>query len=169
MASRLTSRRLGGVRWRTLLGAAAVLGLLTAYAAAPVGAQTSTGHAARTLYLNESGHLLHLTSHHHGFTFNEQGSASGTIRGTIYIHLTVSSTNHVSAEVNIYPSGGSLTGYASASYATHGATASFDGSLRIARGTGGYAHGHGSGLAFSGTIQRSNDAVTVHLSGRMYD
>jgi hypothetical protein len=121
--------------------------------------------ASRTFSLNETGHL-HLTSHH-GFTLNEQGSASGTISGTIYIHLHVVSTNHVTAEVNIYPRGGSLTGYASASYHPSGAIASFNGTMSIARGTGRYGHAHGSGLSFTGTIQRSNDAVTVHVNGRM--
>ncbi len=127
-------------------------------------APASTAHAARTLSLNESGRL-HLTSHH-GFTLNEQGSASGTISGTIYIHLTISSTNHVSAEVNIYPSGGSLTGKASAAYRVQGATASFNGTMNITRGSGRYSHASGSGLSFTGTIQRSNDAVNVRVSGR---
>jgi hypothetical protein len=120
---------------------------------------------ARTFSLNDSGRL-HLTSHH-GFTLNEQGSASGTISGTIYIHLHVVSTNHVTAEVNIYPSGGSLTGYASASYRPSGGVATFNGTMIIARGTGRYSHARGSGLSFTGTIQRSNDAVTVRVNGRM--
>jgi hypothetical protein len=120
---------------------------------------------ARTVTLSEGGRL-HLTSHH-GFTLNEQGNAYGTISGTIYIHLRVSSTNHVTAEVNIYPSGGSLTGYASAGYHVHGSVASFNGSMSIARGTGRYSHARGNGLSFTGTIQRSNDAVNVHVSGGM--
>lgn len=122
-------------------------------------------HASRTLSLNETGRL-HLTSHH-GFTLNEQGSAFGTISGTIYIHLHVVSTNHVTAEVNIYPSGGSLTGYASASYHPSGGVASFNGTMSIVRGTGRYSNAHGSGLSFTGTIQRSNDAVMVRVSGRI--
>jgi hypothetical protein len=122
-------------------------------------------NASSTFSLAETGHL-HLTSHH-GFTLNEQGSGSGTISGTIYIHLHVVSTNHVTAEVNIYPRGGSLTGYASASYHPSGGVASFNGSMNIARGTGRYSHAHGSGLSFTGTIQRSSDAVTVHVNGRM--
>jgi hypothetical protein len=121
--------------------------------------------ASTTLSLNETGHL-HLTSHH-GFTLNEQGSASGTISGTIYIHLHVISTNHVTAEVNIYPRGGSLTGYASASYHPNGGVATFDGTMTIARGSGRYSRAHGSGLSFTGTIQRATDAVTVHVNGRM--
>jgi hypothetical protein len=141
--------------------------LLSLAAAVPAVSAAARAHAARTISLNESGRL-HLTSHH-GFTLNEQGSASGTIHGTIYIHLNVSSTNHVTAEVSIYPSGGSLTGNASAAYHVHGGTASFNGSMSIARGTGSYRHARGSGLSFNGTIQRSNDAVTVYLNGRMSD
>jgi hypothetical protein len=137
-----------------------VLGLGSSVAAARV-------FAARTITLNESGRI-HLTSHR-GFTLNEQGSASGTIRGTIYLHLKIVSTNRVTAEVNIYPSGGSLTGHASASYHVIGPTAHFSGSMEVVRGTGHFAHAHGSGLAFYGTIKRSNDAVTVYLSGRMSD
>jgi hypothetical protein len=121
--------------------------------------------AARTFALSETGHLR-LTSHH-GFTLNEHGSATGTIFGTIYIHLHVVSTNRVTAEVNIYPRGGSLTGYATASYHPAGAVASFNGTMSIARGSGRYSHAHGSGLSFTGTVQRSNDAVTVHVNGRM--
>jgi hypothetical protein len=125
----------------------------------------ASAHAARTITLNDTGHL-HLTSHH-SFTLNEQGSASGTISGTIYIHLNVISTNRVTAEVNIYPSGGSLTGYANASYHPAGAVATFNGTMNISRGTGRYSHAKGSGLSFTGTVQRSNDAVTVHVNGRM--
>ncbi len=132
-----------------------------------VGAAGATGgpsaHAARTVSLNESGRL-HLTSHH-GFHLNEQGTASGTIRGTIYIHLNVTSTNHVTAEVSIYPSNGSLTGEGTANYRSNGGQATFSGTLSISRGTGSYAHAHASRLSFSGTIQRSNDATTVRVSG----
>jgi len=129
-------------------------------AAAPVA------RSARTLSLSETGHL-HLTSKH-GFTLNEQGSASGTIRGTIYIHLHIAN-NHggVTAEVNIYPQGGSLTGYGSASYAVDGAEAVFSGKLSITRGTGSYANAHASSLKFTGAILRRTDAVTVQLSGSL--
>ncbi len=39
--------------------------------------------------------------------------------------------------------------------------------MTIARGTGRYSGAHGSGLSFTGTVQRSNDAVTVRVSGGM--
>lgn len=144
---------------------AAVGMLATLGAVGLVCAAITSSALAGTISLNESGNL-HRTSHH-GITINEMGSATGTIRGTIYIHLTVSSTNRVSAEINIYPSKGSITGYANASYRTQGGTASFSGTMSINRGTGTYNHAHGTGLKFSGTINRSNDDVKVRLSGPM--
>jgi hypothetical protein len=153
-----------GTGW--IAAAAAALTLLLGFVF--VGADISraaTARGAGTFSLNDSGHL-HLTSKHK-FTLNERGRASGTIAGTIYIHLNVVSVNHVTAEVNIYPSGGSLTGYASASYHPNGAVASFNGTMRIARGTGRYSQARGSGLSFTGTIKRENDAVTVQVNGRM--
>ncbi len=157
-----------GVHWVKLCagltgGLCALAAMLASAAVAPAMAPRAI--TARTFSLNDTGRL-HLTSHH-GFTLNEQGSASGTISGTIYIHLHVVSTNHVNAEMNIYPSGSSLTGYASASYHPSGAVASFNGTMSIARGTGRYSQAHGSGLSFTGMIQRSNDAVTVRVNGRM--
>ncbi len=139
---------------------------------APLGAGVAPAagagaRAARTISLNESGRL-HLTSKH-GFTLNEAGSASGTLGGSIYIHLDVAAINRVTAEVNIYPSGGSISGYAKADYRVAGATASFSGSMSVSRGSGSFSHAHASGLSFSGTVKRSNDAVTVHLSGALSD
>ncbi len=144
-----------------LIAPAAVLAGLCA--AAPAGAVHA--HLARTISISETGRL-HLTSHK-GFTLNEQGTASGTIPGTIYIHLKVASTNRVTAEVSIFPRGGSITGTATASYHPSGSTASFNGTLNVLRGTGSYNHAHGTGLTFTGTIARTNDATTVHLNGRI--
>jgi hypothetical protein len=146
-----------------VLAGVITLGTGISSAARPIGSPPA--RAARTISLNESGQL-HRTSHS-GLKLNEQGSASGTIRGTIYIHLDVVSPSRVTAEVSIYPSGGSLTGTSSADYRVNGGTASFNGTMSIDRGTGSYAGAHGSGLSFNGTIQRLSGAVTVHLSGSM--
>jgi hypothetical protein len=139
-------------------------------AAGALGADGATAPSARvasTFSLNESSRL-HLTSKH-GFTLNEQGVVSGSISGTIYVHLTIVSTNRVTAEVSIYPSGSSISGDASASYRKGSTFGSFSGAMSISRGSGRYASAHGSGLSFTGTIQRSNDAITVHVSGRVSD
>jgi len=133
--------------------------------------QTLTSWAAsasRAAFLNETGHLQ--LTNKHGFTLNEKGTASGTAGGVIYAHLTLVSSSRVTAEVNIYPKGGSISGDGSGSYHRSGATAVFSGSMSISHGTGSYRHIRGSGLSFSGTIQESNkDAITVHVSGKVSD
>jgi hypothetical protein len=142
---------------------AAAAGAL-ALAVGVAGASGSTAHAARTVSLNDSGNL-HKTSKH-GFNLYESGSASGSIAGSISVHLDVVSTNHVTAELTVYPKGSSITGKASGNYRTNGGTASFSGTLSIDHGSGSYSGAHGSGIAFSGTIQRSDDAMTVHVNGK---
>jgi len=166
---RRRSRRLGPRARAPRLSVMLAALLVLACGGAPTSG-AATARAARTYSLTDTGHL-HRTSGR-GITINqelsEQGSASGTIPGTIYIHLKVVSVNRVTAQLNIYPSGGSITASASATYRSAGAVASFTGTLSVLHGTGRFSHAHGSGLSFTGTVQRVNDAITVRLSGSMY-
>jgi hypothetical protein len=157
---------------KRLLTAAATLSLAMGWASGVLAPSVSQAHPtfatdAKALSLNENGDLR-LTSKQ-GFTLNEQGLASGTVKGTIYVHLKIVSSSRVTAELNIYPNGGSITARGSASYHKESTLAHFAGSISIERGTGSYAHARGSGLSFSGTIQRSNDSVTVHVAGNAVD
>jgi hypothetical protein len=161
------SAKLGGI-----LAALALAGgvsiATSSFSALDAADAHADGRPARAFSLNETGRL-HLTSKHN-FTLNEEGSATGTAAGTIYVHLTAVSSSRVSAEVDIDPHGGSITGEGVASYRRADASASFSGSLSIAHGTGSYAHIHGSGLSFDGTIEESDhDAITVRVSGRVSD
>jgi hypothetical protein len=122
---------------------------------------------AKTFSLNENGGLR-LTSKQ-GFTLNEEGPASGTFGGALYVHLKIVSSTRVTAEISFYPHGGSITCTGSASYKREGSIAHFSGGLSIDRGTGSYANARGTGLSFSGTIQRSNDAIAVHVGGTASD
>lgn len=150
----------------TALSVVALLALAPLSAGEGASSPPAVAHASRTISLNETGHL-HLTSKHN-FTLNERGTATGTVAGTIYVHLTAVSSTRVTAEVNIYARGASFSGNGNASYRRGSTTASFAGSMSISRGTGSYARVHGSGLSFSGTIAESDrDAITVHVSGRV--
>jgi hypothetical protein len=131
------------------------------------GATTPAARAARTVSVSEVGQL-HLISKH-GYTLNERGTASGTIKGTITVLLKIVSSSHVTAEVAIYPTGSSIAGHGTASYHKGQGAASFAGSLSVERGSGSYDHAQGSGLSFSGTIAETDDAITVHVSGRFSD
>ena len=112
-----TRRHCRGLRRRPRAAAPVVLAALIAIPLTGANAAgAATARAARSFSINDTGHL-HKTSGR-GITINqvlnEQGTATGTIAGTIYIHLKVVSPNRVTAEVNIYPKGSSITGRASA-------------------------------------------------------
>lgn len=127
----------------------------------PANAIAGQGH---TLSLHETGRLRLVSRH--DFTLHEQGAASGTIAGTIYVTLTAVSSSRVTAQVKISTRSGSIAGTGSGGYRRAGKSASFSGSLSIGDGSGGYSHVHGSGLRFSGTIDESaNDAITVRVEG----
>ncbi len=147
-----------------LVAVAASLCALAAVEVVPAdGAGAARAHAARTTSVSEQGQL-HFVSKH-GFTLYEQGTASGTIKGTISVVLKIVSTSKVTAEIKISPSGGSISAYGNASYHKGSTSASFAGSLSIKGGTGSYDHAQGSGLSFSGTIASSNKAIAVRVSG----
>lgn len=136
------------------------------FGAGAAGAASPHAKAARTITLNDSA-SLHLQNKH-GLVLKEAGSAKGTLPGTLYLQLDVTSTRSVTAQVQVYPKGGgSISGNAKASYSVQGSSASFSGTLAITKGSGKYSKAKASALSFSGTIQRSNDAVTVHVSGKM--
>lgn len=146
-------------------GALAVAAGTLALALGAAGASGSTARTARALTLNDTGHL-HKTSSK-GFNLYESGQASGSLGGSVSLHLDVVSTNRVTAEITLHAHGGSMTGRASGSYRNNGATASFSGTLSITHGTGKYSHAHGSGIGFNGTIQRTSSAVTVKVNGHL--
>jgi hypothetical protein len=150
-----------------LSSAALAVGAVATAAALIPGAAGArpTAHAARSLTITENA-SLHLNNKH-GLVLKESGNAKGTLSGPLYLQLEVTSTRSVKATVQVYPGGGSIKGSASASYRVNGATASFTGHLTITGGGGKYSRAKGSGLSFTGTIRRSNDAVSVHVSGKL--
>jgi hypothetical protein len=149
--------------------AALVLGAVATavvFGAGAAGAASPRATAARSLNLSDTA-KLHLQNKK-GLVLKEVGTAKGTLGGELYLQLNVTSTRSVTAQVQVYPKKGeSISGNAKASYRVAGATATFSGTLAITKGEGKYSKAKASALKFSGTIQRSNDAVTVHVSGPM--
>jgi len=128
------------------------------------GAGSRPATASRTIELNETGHLRLVSKHN--FTLKESGSASGTIKGAIYVRLTAISSSRVVLTVQIRPPGGSISGSGRGRYRRKRGRALFSGSMSFGHGKGRYSHAHGSGLRFSGVIEESHgDAITVHVRG----
>jgi hypothetical protein len=136
-------------------GAAAVSMLALAVSSAEAHSQT----------LKESASLHKVGGK--GFTINESGNVSGSVKGKMTLTITVSGLTHVSAHLVVYPSGGgSINGSASGSYRVAGSIAHFSGSANLKGGSGKYKKANGSGLKFSGVVHRGSDAVSVSLSGK---
>jgi hypothetical protein len=158
--SRRVATRLTSALALTLCGGAALI-------PAGVSARQDRAHASRTLTLNETGHLKLISRH--GLTLVERGSATGTYAASVEVHLTLVSSTRATAQITVSRSGGSITGSGSAAYHNGHSQATFSGAISISHGTGSYSHAHGSGMHISGTLNRSNDAITVHLSGSVSD
>ncbi|HEY1688470.1 MAG TPA: hypothetical protein VGF95_06340 [Solirubrobacteraceae bacterium] len=141
-------------------------GALTAALGCALTLGTTSALASSTMSIKETGSLSKVGKPK-GLNLSEKGSVKGSINGGITLQLHVTSENKVSASVTVSPKGGSLSGSGSATYSVRGGYANFSGTLSITKGSGSYAGAHGSGLKFSGKIQRSTDAVTVYLSGTL--
>ncbi len=152
--------RMGAALAITALGAAAAVGTGAAGAAGP------QAKAARSMSINDSANLR--LNNHKGVELKESGTAKGNLPGSIYIQLRLASSHDVTAKIQVYPSGGSVSASASASYrVVTSSSASFSGSLTITGGSGRYSKAKGSHLSFSGTVHRPSDSVSVHVSGPM--
>jgi len=134
-------------------------------APAPVasGARMAPAAAgARSTRVDDTGRLRLLKSF--GSVLIEQGPVSGTLPGTAHVRMTVGST--VKATFSIATRYGTIYGAGVARLHSSGRYASFGGSLRVSRGSGRYAHAHGSGGLY-GVIDRRTDALTVQTEGQL--
>lgn len=160
----MTGEQMSARRW--LAGAAAALAL--AAGAIPVVASRSTAapagaRAARALNIDDTGHLRLLNAS--GSILSEVGPASGTLAGNVKVRLVVHAT--IAATFTIEArGGGSISGHGSATLHSSKRYSSFGGSLSVDRGTGRYAHAHGSGKLY-GVIDRRTHALTVQTVGQL--
>jgi hypothetical protein len=143
---------------------AALLGGATALAGA--GGREHTGALARaagTLNVRDESHM-HLVRES-GSLLLEEGTATGTLPGTVKVRFDVGAT--VSASFTIYSrSGGSITGHGMGALHSTGTYATFGGSLAVTGGTGRFRHAHGSGGLY-GAINRRTYALTVQTIGKL--
>lgn len=163
-----TSRPRASAWQRSVLASLAVFALAIAAAVGTgaAGAAGPSAKAANTMSLSDSANL-HLNNHK-GVELKESGSAKGNLPGSIYIQLRLASSRSVTAKIQVYPSGGSISASASANYrVVTSSSASFSGTLNITGGSGRYSNAKGSHLSFSGTVHRPSDSVSVHVSGKM--
>jgi hypothetical protein len=104
----------------------------------------------------------------HGETLDERGTATGSV-GLSPIVATFYGVNaeHGTATLLGDSKGSSLSGRAVLSAYTVGHIGHFEGDMTITGGTGKYAHVHGHGLRFKGTIDRHDFNVHAELVGKL--
>lgn len=153
--------------------AATLLGALTAATCLIVGAQTgragaytarsaARAHAAHVLQASDTAHLHYKSAS--GALLLEEGRATGTLPGSMRVHLDVGTT--FTGTFTIYASGGSIVGYGSATPHGSGTYESFSGTLIVTGGSGRYAHAHGRGGLY-GTFDRESYALVVKTTGSL--
>ena len=146
----------------TLALAAACMNVAIAAARAPNAPLTA--RAARTLSINDTGHLYLLNAS--GAILSEAGPVSGTLPGSTKVRLDVGESVTASFTIDSR-GGGSITGHGSAVLHSSGRYSSFGGTLSVNQGTGRYARAQGSGELY-GVIDRRTDALTVQTIGTLH-
>jgi len=144
--------------------------LALAYMALAASAALSAaprGHVAKTIAVNDTGHLYLANPNSASNTLIEEGKATGTLPGSVRASLTVG-TSTVRVGFTIYLHGGTITGHATASFNPgKGEYASFRGSVSVSHGSGHYAHARGSGQIY-GSINRTTDNANVQVIGQLH-
>ena len=156
IVSKLRRSRGAGAR----RAAYASLGLLIALAIAiGAGANGATGaelHATDTAKLHYVGAV--------GEEVYETGGASGTLPGSMRVHMIFAST--FSGSFAIYTRGGRIDGHGKAKPHGEGVYESFAGTLIVTGGTGRYRRAHGTARLY-GTFNRENYALTIQTAGTL--
>jgi hypothetical protein len=133
----------------------------------PAGsALAASARSASTLRVKAEG-KLHLTKVS-GSTLYDEGSAHGTLSGTVQVRFRYNGNPTVSAQITIISRSGSIRAQGNGRMANPtSATPSFAGSATIVGGTGRYRNARGTGK-FYGVFYRRSYALTVQTEGMLH-
>jgi hypothetical protein len=148
--SRRARRRRGPCASLVTLTLAIALG---AGASLASGAELHAGDTAKLHYVGAVGEQVY-----------ETGSASGTLPGSMHVHMIFAST--FSGSFQIYTRGGTIDGDGRAKPHGEGVSESFAGTLVVTGGTGRYRRAHGTARLY-GTFDRESYALTVQTAGTL--
>jgi hypothetical protein len=137
--------------------------LAVALSTAPASVASPIAHTTRVLRATDTAQLRYIPPAH-GPVLYEEGTAHGTIPGTMRVHITLGGT--VNATFTIYTSGGSVSGHGTATPHGSGIYESFGGTLVATSGTGRYLHAHGHAGLY-GTFDRRTYALVVQTTGSL--
>ena len=97
----------------------------------------------------------------------DEGSANGSVPGTVKVRFVYDGDPQVSATITIYAHGGTITARGSARLSSPtSASPSFAGTLSIDSGSGRYSHAHGGGRLY-GVFYRRSYGLIVQTQGTL--
>jgi hypothetical protein len=169
MSKQAPQQRRRGAAAKARAAATAVLLATLGLAALAQASSSGPGHvglladAARTLNATDTGDL-HFIPPAHGSEVYEEGTARGTLPGSMRAHCKIGAV--VEANFTIYTRGGTITGHGKATPNGSGEYESFAGSILVTSGTGRYAHAHGRAGLY-GTFNRKTYALVVQTTGQL--
>jgi hypothetical protein len=130
----------------------------------PTGIRDSDrAHSARSLRASDEAHLRYVSAS--GSTLYETGRASGTLPGSMRVHMTIGPT--FSGSFTIYASGGTIAGHGTATPHGVGVYESFAGSITLTGGSGRFRHASGSAKLY-GTFNRNTYALLIQTEGTLH-
>jgi hypothetical protein len=146
------------------VGLAAIATVCSASLAGP--ALASSAQSASTFRVKDEGQL-HLTQSS-GSTLYDEGSAHGSLAGTVKVRFVYNGDPTLSAQITIVGRSGSIRAQGSGRLSNPtSSTPSFAGSATIVSGTGRYRAAHGTGK-FYGVFYRRTFGLTVQTEGTIH-
>lgn len=124
---------------------------------------TPRARAAKVLQAHDSANLRYISAS--GSTLFEMGKASGTLPGSMRVHMQLSAKFTGSFVIDI--PGGSITGRGSATPHGSGRYESFAGTLSVTGGTGRFGHASGTAKLY-GVFDRKSYALRIQTAGTLY-
>ena len=162
---RVFTPRLVPIAASALAVTAAVAGATASSAAAAQATPGPLARAAHTLSVRDQGRLHLVRSS--GSLLIDEGRASGTLPGSVYVRFVYDGSPTVTAQLTIAGPGWSLRARGSGRLSSPTSPApSFRGSLAIVGGSGRYARARGSGELF-GVFYRRSYGLTVQAIGKL--
>jgi hypothetical protein len=156
----------------SILATASLGAVIGIYLTAPaVTASTGAGNAkhgavaSRVIGISEKAQLRLASAP--GVTIKEQGSMTGTFKGTVIAYFTSYSINRGSLTLTGYIQGGVVTVQGETHNRVSGSTGYSEGTVRIIHGTGKFAHASSRTLQFHAIVNRKNFYISAEVQGRM--
>jgi hypothetical protein len=119
---------------------------------------------ARAMSATDEAHLHYVRGRSAGARLFEEGTAHGTLPGTVRAECDLGAT--FEASVTIVTNAGTIRGHGTATSHASGIYESLAGTLTVTGGTGRYAHAHGRAKLY-GVFDRRTYALTVQTTGSL--